>query len=67
MDAALWYVIGDAVFVLAGGMVALAFIIAVLLLLIGGQYHPRFHILGGRGVFSRQAKYGGRETLGGIN
>jgi len=59
VEDAIWYVIGDYVWIVAGGLFALAFLISILLLLIGGVYHPRFSILGGNGVFSRRAKYGG--------
>jgi len=63
MEEAVWYVIGDSVWAIAGGMFALAFVTSVLLLAVGGVYHPRFHILGGNGVFSRRAKYGESDEL----
>jgi len=61
MDDAIWYVISDGVWMIAGGTFALAFLISILLLIIGGSYQPRFNILGGNGVFSRRAHYGGDE------
>jgi len=61
MEEAVWYIIGDACWAIAGGMLAIAFVTSILLLVVGGAYHPRFHILGAGGLFSRKAKYGGNE------
>ena len=63
MEEALWYVIGGAVWIIAGMMFAVAFVISILLLLVGGIHQSRFSLLGQRGLFSRKAKYGESDNL----
>ena len=58
MEAALWYLIGDAVLFISGALVALAFIMSALLIIIRGLYNPRSAYLSARGVFQNPPEWG---------